>query len=108
MQPYGLPDAPNSTLSMILGIVGLVVSFLGCCGFFSVIPLGLGIAAVILGVNARGKITAAQGAFGGSGKAMAGIVTGAVAIGIAVVLFIIALAIGANIRSIVNAIPTPT
>ena len=108
-QPYGVPDAQGSMLSMILGIIGLVLSPLACCcGILVIVPLGLGIPAVILGFQARGKIAAAPGQLGGSGKALAGIVTGGTAIGLAIILLIVSLAIGASFRSIVNAFPTPT
>ena len=63
---------------------------------------------MILGFQARGRIAAAPGQVGGSGKALAGIVTGGTAIGLAIILLIVSLAIGASFRSIVNAFPTPT
>ena len=108
-QPYGVPDAQGSMLSMILGIIGLVLSPLACCcGVLVVVPLGLGIPAVILGFQARGKIAASPGQLGGSGKALAGIVTGGTAIGLAIILLIVSLAIGASFRSLVNVFPTPT
>ena len=107
-QPYALPDAPNSLLSMILGIIGLVLSFLGCCGIFIVVPAGLGVAALVLGFMARGKISAAPGQYGGSGKAWAGIITGGVAVVLSVLLLIIGIALGVGLRSLVNSFPTPT
>ena len=108
-QPYGVPDAQGAMLSMILGIIGLVLSPLACCcGVLVVVPLGLGIPAVILGFQARGKIAASPGQLGGSGKALAGIVTGGTAIGLAIILLIVSLAIGASFRSLVNVFPTPT
>ena len=58
--------------SMILGIVGLVGL---CCtigGF-------LGVPAIILGVAARNEVARSNGAQTGSGMAIAGIVTGAIA-----------------------------
>lgn len=107
-QPYGIPDASGSLVSMILGIIGLVLSFLGCCGIFIVVPAGLGVAALVLGFQARGKIAAAPGQLGGGGKAMTGIITGAVAIGVAVLLLILSIALGASLRSFVNSLPSPT
>lgn len=107
-QPFALPDAPNSLLSMILGIIALVLSFLGCCGVFIVVPAGLGVAALVLGFQARGKINAAPGQYGGSGKAMTGIITGGVAVVLSVLLLIIGLALGVGLRSLVNSFPTPT
>jgi hypothetical protein len=107
-QPYALPDAPGSLVSMILGIVGLVLSFLGCCGVFAVVPAGLGIAALVLGFQARGKIAAAPGQYGGSGKALAGIITGGIAVALAVILLLLSLALGVGLRSLVNSFPSPT
>jgi hypothetical protein len=107
-QPMALPDAPGSLVSMILGIVGLVLSFLFCCGFFAVVPAGLGIAALILGFQARGKLAAAPGQYGGSGKALAGIITGGIAVALAVILLLLSLALGLGLRSLVNSFPSPT
>jgi hypothetical protein len=107
-QPYGLPDAPGSLISMILGIIGLVLSFLGCCGIFAVVPAGVGIAALVFGFQARGKIAAAPGQYGGSGKALAGIITGGIAVALAVLLLLLSLALGVGLRSIVNSFPSPT
>jgi hypothetical protein len=108
-QPYGLPDAQGALVSMILGIVGLVLTPLTCCcGVGVVIPLGLGIAALVLGFQARSKIAAAPGALGGSGKALAGIICGGTAVGISVVLLILVVVLRVVTPSIINAIPTPT
>src|SRR5256885_11497162 len=81
-QPYGVPDAQGAMLSMILGIIGLVLSPLACCcGVLVVVPLGLGIPAVILGFQARGKIAASPGQLGGRRKAPGGVGTGGPPIG---------------------------
>src|SRR5438045_6513060 len=86
-QPYGGPAAQGAMLSMILGIIGLGLSPLACCcGVLVVVPLGLGIPAVILGFQARGKIAASPGQLAGSGEALAGIVRGGTASGLATVL----------------------
>ena len=108
-QPYGMPDAQGAMISMILGIVGLVLTPLTCCcGVGVVIPLGLGIAALVLGFQARSRIAAAPGAPGGSGKALAGIITGGTAVGISIVLLILVVVLRVVTPSIINAIPTPT
>src|SRR5256885_16842102 len=71
-QPYGVPDAQGAMLSMILGIIGLVLSPLACCcGILVVVPLGLGIPPGILGFQARGRIAPPPGHPGGSGQALA-------------------------------------
>ena len=80
---YGYPAKPPSSgkaiASMVLGIVGI----LGLCLW------GLGIVAAILavifGFLARSEIKRSQGAVGGGGMAMAGLVTGFVGIGLFVV-----------------------
>ena len=96
-------------VSMILGIVGLVLTPLTCCcGVGVVVPLGLGIGALVLGFQARSRIAAAPGALGGSGKALTGIITGGTAVGISVVLLILVVVLRVVTPSILNAIPTPS
>jgi hypothetical protein len=108
-QPYGVPDAQGALVSMILGIIGLVLTPLTCCcGVGVIIPLGLGIAALVLGFQARSKVAAAPGQLGGSGKALAGIITGGTAVGISIVLLILVVVLRVVTPSIINAIPTPT
>ena len=99
--------------AMVLGIISLVVLPVGCCcGIGFLASAILGILAVVFGVTARNRVRAAGGTVGGSGKAMAGIVCGGIAIGLAAILFILALAIGlgsgAFLNAINNAIQTPT
>jgi len=104
-----MPDAQGATLSMILGIVGLVLSPVTCCcGVGVVVPLGLGIAALVMGFQARNRAAAAPGTLGGSGKALAGIITGGTAVGISAVLLILVVVLHAVTPSILNAIPTPS
>jgi hypothetical protein len=62
------PTSSKATVSLILGIVGLVF-----CGLF------LGIPAIIVGRQAKAEIKASQGQLDGGGLATAGIVTGALA-----------------------------
>lgn len=78
---YGRPTNGKAQASLWTGI-GLIVT--SCCG------LGLlGVIPVLLGVRARREIRLSGGAQGGEGMAMAGIVTGAIAI----VLSVVALAL---------------
>lgn len=73
---YGYPTAPSNgkaTASLIVGIATLVLSW--CCGAGV-----LGIVAIVLGVRARGEIQASQGRQTGEGMAVAGIVTGVLAV----------------------------
>jgi hypothetical protein len=88
--PYFRPDAPGATPSMVLGIIALAgLPLVCCCGFGELIALPLGIIAVVLGLTARSKVAASQGALGGDGRALAGIVTGATAAAIAALLFVL-------------------
>jgi hypothetical protein len=112
--PYGSPyggiaQAPGAMPAMVLGIISLGALPLACCcgiGEFIVIPLG--IVAVVLGFMARSRIAASQGALGGGGKALAGIVTGATAAAIGIVLIVAIFVFGFVAPSLTNAIPTPS
>ena len=57
---------------------------------------------------ARNRIAASQGTMGGSGKALAGIITGGTGLGIGILLGIAILLFGLAFSSLVNSIPTPT
>jgi hypothetical protein len=75
--PYGTftpprPDHPQSTLALILGIVGLVFGF-GCGLGFLASPF-----AWALGRNAVKEIQASHGRLGGEGTARAGMILGIV------------------------------
>jgi hypothetical protein len=119
-QPYGygapgyvLPDAQGAMPAMVLGIVSLVVLPLACCcGVGSLASVVLGILAIVFGVQARNRVNASGGTLGGGGKAMAGIVCGGIAVGLAAILFILGLVVGlgsgAFLNAINNAIQTPT
>ncbi|MDN5763163.1 MAG: DUF4190 domain-containing protein, partial [Microlunatus sp.] len=65
---YQLPNHPQATTALILGIVGLVF-----CPF-------VGIAGLVLGGRARKEIDAAPGQWGGRGIATAGWVLGIISI----------------------------
>lgn len=91
--PPGTPTTNGkATASLVVGISSLVLSW--CCG------LGLaGIAAIVLGVKARTEIRASHGTQEGDGMALAGIVTGAIAVvlGLLVlILIVVALAAGSS------------
>ena len=91
-EPYGQPPATptngKATASLVTGLASLVMSW--CCG------LGVaGVAAIILGVKARNEIKAGGSVQKGDGMALGGIVTGAIAVVLGVlilVLIIVALA----------------
>lgn len=101
-QPGAQPGAPTgaavrptngkATASLATGVTTLVLSW--CCGFGLV-----GIVAVVLGVKARREIEDSGGYQQGDGLAVGGIVTGAAAAVIALlVLLVIGIAIAAGAR----------
>jgi len=99
--------------AMVLGIVAVVLSLVGCdCWFIEIVAVPLGIVAIVMGINARNRANAGQGAFGGSGKALAGIITGAVAVGVGAIAAVLALAVaglsGSGILNNLTTTPPPT
>lgn len=93
--PYGPMVAPTSgkaTASLVTGVASLVLSW--CCG------LGIaGIVAIVLGVKARREIAASGGRLKGDGIALSGIVTGAIAVVLGLlilVLIVVAVVAGAE------------
>ncbi len=94
--PYGVPVArptnSKATASLATGIASLVLSW--CCGFGLV-----GIVAMVLGVKARREIEESGGVQQGDGLAVGGIVTGAIAVVLGVlVLLVVGIAIIAGAR----------
>jgi hypothetical protein len=92
---YGYPQRANgkATAALWTGIGALVLSF--CCG------LGvMGVLPIVLGVKARSEIRASGGQQEGDGMALAGIITGAVAIVLS--LAFIALIVVALVRGDAN------
>jgi hypothetical protein len=84
--PMAKPDAQGAMVSMILGIIALILTPVGCCcGFVEVVPIVLGIVAVVMGIGARNRVNASGGTLGGGGKAQAGIITGIIAVILGVV-----------------------
>ncbi len=85
---YGYPQSPNgptngkATASLWTGIGALVLTF--CCGLgvFGVVP-------VVLGVMARSEIRRSGGQQGGEGMALAGIITGAVAVVLSLAVIVV-------------------
>jgi hypothetical protein len=79
------PDHPQSTLALILGIIGLVFGFMCGVGFLAS-PF-----AWALGRNAVKEIQASRGRMGGEGTARAGMITGIIGtilLGLGVLLLI--------------------
>ncbi len=85
--PYGYHQPTNgkAAASMWTGIAAIVLTF--CCGVGV-----LGVIPIVLGVKARSEIRRGGGQQGGDGMALAGIITGAVAVALSV-LFIAAIII---------------
>jgi hypothetical protein len=110
MVPGGMPiEASGATPSMILGIIAVVLAPIGCfCGFLEIVALPLGIVAVVLGFRARSKVAQSQGTLGGSGKALAGLITGFVAIGLSLIVGVLILIIGLSFASLSNSFPSPS
>ena len=91
--PYGFVPQTNgkATAALWTGIGSLVLTF--CCGGGGI----LGIVAIVLGVVARGEINRSGGQQPGGGMAIAGIVTGSIALVlglVVVVLLVLGLALG--------------
>lgn len=105
-------EAPGATPAMILGIIAVVLAPIGCfCGFLEIVALPLGIVAVVLGFRARSRIAQSQGTLGGSGKALAGLITGFVGIGWSLIWggILLLVVLGFNLLpSFVTSYPTPS
>jgi len=94
---------------MVLGIISICALPLACCcGLGELVVIPLGIVAVVLGFMARNRVAASQGTLGGGSKALAGIVTGATAAAIGIMLVVAIFVFGFVSPSILNAIPTPS
>jgi hypothetical protein len=93
-QPYGSPTYPNAgypqaqgqnnTLGLVSMILGIASIPLVCCVFLG-IPVG--IAAVVTGYLAKQKV--AQGQASNAGQAKAGLICGAVGVGLGILLLLL-------------------
>jgi hypothetical protein len=96
---------------MVLGIISvLLLPFGCCCGIPWLISAILGGVALALGFQARGRIAASSGIFGGGGKAMAGIIMGAISVGLGILLlliYVLIFGIG-SVISVHTGLPSPT
>jgi uncharacterized protein DUF4190 len=90
--PYGFASPPTNgkaTAALWSGIALLVLSW--CCG------LGLvGIVPIVLGAKARSEIRTSNGQQGGAGIALAGIVTGAIAVVVGLLALVVVVVLIAN------------
>ena len=89
------PGAGKATTSMVLGIVGLVLSMCGCYSLLLVLPCA--IMAVIFGNQVKALVAANQAPVTELGKAKAGVIMGWIAIGINVLITL--LFIGGGVAS---------
>ena len=117
MVPGGMPgtQAPGATASLVCGIVSVAILPFACfCGFLELVSIPLGIVAAVLGFRARRRIAESMSTgnpIGGSGKALAGIITGFIAIGLGVIVggFLLLVLVGVStLPRFINAFPTPT
>ncbi len=79
-----LPDHPQSTLALVLGLVGLIGGFLLCGILWIVSPF-----AWAVGSSALKDIRASQGQVGGEGKAQAGMILGIIGTGLLILAVIV-------------------
>src|SRR5688572_13131984 len=77
--------------SQTLAIISLIVGILSlCCGYTFIVP----IIAIVLGFMARGKANNDPANYGGAGLALGGIITGAIALVLGVIVIIANLVLG--------------
>ncbi|HET6699280.1 MAG TPA: DUF4190 domain-containing protein [Nocardioidaceae bacterium] len=87
--PGPRPTNTKATAALITGITTLVLSW--CCGAGV-----LGAIAIVLGVRARSEIRSSQGTQEGDGIALAGIITGAAAVVIGLLVLVAIVAVIAS------------
>src|SRR5260370_11873730 len=112
MVPGGMPGMRDAgaTAALVCGIVSGALTAFGCCtyGLVELAALPLGIVAVVLGFRAPSRIAQSQGTLGGSGQALAGIITGFVGIALGVIIGLL-LVIGITaFATLQHPLPTPT
>jgi hypothetical protein len=86
------PSTQNNTLGLLALILGIAAIPLTCC-FYIGVPVG--IAAIVLGY--LGKQKAERGEASNRGQAVAGLICGAVAVGLAIVLIILTVVLSINL-----------
>jgi hypothetical protein len=85
---YGQPAAPNNTFGLVSMILGIVAIPLVCC-FYIGVPIG--IAAAVLGFLGKQKVD--QGLANNRGQAMAGLICGAAAVALGILLIILSVVV---------------
>jgi hypothetical protein len=93
-----------------MAIAALVVGILAAVGLFcyGVPAIILGPIAVFLGLNARRRIKASEGALGGYGLAMAGWITGLVAACLGLLIVIVLIGFFVVVALTGHSFPSPT
>src|SRR5262245_6544726 len=81
---YPAPNEGRATISLVLGIISLVALCL--C---QPVSLVCGAIAFFLGMGSRQRIQQSQGALGGDGMALAGLITGAIGGGLGAVFTVL-------------------
>jgi hypothetical protein len=97
--PPAAPHDSKATMALVFGVLSLV-------GAMCYLGWIFGIVAIVLGITSRKDITRAQGALGGAGTALAGIITGSIGLGIS--LLYLAFVIGMWIYTFNAASKAPT
>ena len=87
-----LPTNGKATAALVTGITTLVFSW--CCGAGV-----LGVVAVVLGLRARTEVRLSHGTQGGDGLALAGIITGALAVVVGLVVIALVVLVVASGRA---------
>ena len=105
---YGSPQQRPTDGMAITSLVLGILAFPGIC-CYGIVGLPLGIAALILGRMAVGRIGKSGGAVGGYGIAQAGWICGLIAAGISAIVLLVWVVLGAafSIFTLIQPSPTP-
>ncbi len=87
------PKSGKATVSMVLGIIGLAILPFSAFTFFAVPSIILGVLAVVFGQQGRSEIARSPG-MGGAAQAKAGLITGSIALGLVLILVLLAVVVG--------------
>jgi hypothetical protein len=103
------PSAPGATAAMVCGIVSLALTPFACfCWFLEIAAIPLAVVAIVMGFRARNAVRQSQGTLAGGGKATAGLVTGIIAVALALVVVLpVLLFFSATIGALTH-LPSPS
>jgi hypothetical protein len=99
--PPAAPNDSKATMSLVFGIISLVGSMCYLGWIF-------GIVAIVLGITSKRDITRSQGAIGGAGMAIAGIVTGSIGLGVSLLYLVFVIGMWIFTLRSVATTPVPT